>query len=62
MTDPSLQRLLENAPIPHVTSGRYEGWLVNMIRRRAYEIYEAQGSQPGRVEGSALPFVSYCRA
>jgi hypothetical protein len=51
MSDTSIQQIVENAPFPHDTTGRYAGWLNDRIRKRAYEIYEARGDLPGTPEG-----------
>ena len=47
MNDTSILQFVENTPFPHDTSGRHPGWLTDLIRRRAYEIYEDRRDLPG---------------
>ena len=46
----SIHQIVENAPFPHDTTGRYDGWLIDCVRKRAYEIYEARVDAPGTPE------------
>ena len=50
MSDCLLQQAVENVPYPHDTSGRYDGWFAELVRKRAYEIYEERGDRPSTAE------------